>query len=332
MVWEASLRDRLGIRSMGAAKAPKAAGSAVRATTPNGWEELPANPQRFRNAVWRVQGAPQTDCYLTVGVGGGVAFNLQRWYVSQFGMAAAPDVEALPQVAFCGQQGRLVELEGTMGQKPEWAALIAFFSEGDQVTSLKFTGPQAAVSGERDAFLSLAASIRLVEGGAAAGTASPGPVDPSQAIPPGHAPIGASASAPAPYTAKVPGGWKAKAGSRRILHHTFGANSEVYIGQLGGELRQMLDIWRFELQLEAMTDAEFAALPKAAFLGDDAVLMELAGDWRGMTGAQIDGARLLVAARLDGDAITFCKLVGAGDEVAAQRAAFVQFCGSVRKR
>ena len=65
----------------------------------------------------------------------------------------------------------------------------------------------------------------------------------------------------------MPGGWKAKAGSRRILHHTFGANSEVYIGQLGGELRQMLDIWRFELQLEAMTDAEFVRDVTTAWRG-----------------------------------------------------------------
>lgn len=332
MVWEASLRDRLGVRSMGAAKAPKAAGSEVRATTPAGWEELPANPQRFRNAVWRVSGEPQTDCYLTVGVGGGVAFNLKRWYVQQFGKTTAPSVDELPQVAFCGQQGRLVELDGTMGQKAQWAALIAFFNEGEQVTSLKFTGPQDIVAAQRDRFLSLASSIRLAAGGAPAAAPGAGAVDPQQPLPPGHAPVGAQAQAQAPYTAKTPAGWQAKAGSRRILHHTFGANGEVYISQLGGDLRQMLDIWRFELQLEAMTDAEFAALPKAAFLGDDAVLMDLAGDWRGMTGAQIDGARLLVAARLDGDAITFCKLVGPSAEVAAQRAAFVQFCGSVRKR
>ena len=81
-----------------------------------------------------------------------------------------------------------------------------------------------------------------------------------------------------------------------------------------------------------MTDAEFAALPRALFLGDDAVLMDLTGSWQGMTGGKIEDARVLVAARLDGDTITFCKLVGPREEVAAQRDAFVQFCGSVRRR
>ena len=330
MVWEAALKERLGIRSMGAAKPARPAATSVRATTPAGWEQLPANPQRFRNAVWRVAGDPQTDCYLTIGVGGGVPFNLQRWYVQQFGKAAAPAVDELPSIDFCGRQGRLVDLAGTMQGKQDWAAFIAFYSEGERVTSLKFTGPQPVLSAQRDAFLSLAASIRLEAGGAAPTTRSAPPVQPGQSLPPNHAPVGRPAQAA--YTAAAPAGWVAKADSRRLLHYTFGANSEVYISQLGGDLRPMLDIWRGELQFDAMSDADFEGLPGAAFLGEDAVLMDLAGDWRGMTGAQISGARLVVVARLDGDAITFCKMVGPSAEVSAQFDAFVQFCGSVRKR
>jgi hypothetical protein len=60
--------------------------------------------------------------------------------------------------------------------------------------------------------------------------------------------------------------------------------------------------------------------------------MDLTGNWRGMTGAQIEDARVLVAARVDGNTITFCKLVGPKDEVDAQRDAFVRFCGTVRKQ
>ena len=330
MVWEAALKERLGIRSMGAAKPARPAATSVRATTPAGWEQLPANPQRFRNAVWRVAGDPQTDCYLTIGVGGGVPGNLQRWYVQQFGMSAAPAADELPLIDFCGRQGRLVDLAGAMQGKQDWAAFIAFYSEGERVTSLKFTGPQPVLSAQRDAFLSLAASIRLEAGGGAPTAVTASPVQPGQSLPPNHAPVGRPAQAA--YTAAAPAGWAAKAGSRRLLHYTFGANSEVYISQLGGDLRPMLDIWRGELQLDAMSDADFEGLPGAAFLGEDAVLMDLAGDWRGMSGAQIAGARLVVVARLDGDAITFCKMVGPSAEVSAQLDAFKQFCGSVRKR
>lgn len=330
MVWEASLQERLGIRSVGAAKPAQPAATSVRSITPEGWEQLPANPQRFRNAVWRVAGDPQTDCYLTIGVGGGVKSNLERWYVQQFGKAAAPSAGELPSIEFCGRRGRLVDISGAMQGKQGWAAFIAFFSDGDRVTSLKFTGPQPVLSAQRDAFLSLAASLRLEAGGAAPNAVTAKPVQPGQSLPPNHAPVGRQAQAA--FTATAPTGWVAKADSRRLLHYTFGSNSEVYISQLGGDLRPMLDIWRGELQLDTMSEADFEELPRAAFLGEDAVLMDLQGDWRGMTGAQIAGARLVVVARLDGDAITFCKMVGPSAEVSAQVDAFVRFCGSVRKR
>lgn len=336
-VWGASTRDRLGVPSMTSPQSTpndggdSQADSALVANTPNGWEELPANPQRFRNAVWRVSGEPDTDCYLTIGVGGGVAFNLQRWYVNQFAKPKAPAVEELPEIDFCNRKGRLVELEGTMGQKQDWAALIAFFNDGNQVTSLKFTGPKATVAAQRGAFLALAGSIRLGKGKGGGARKAP-PIDANQPLPPGHADIGQQAPKKAPFTAVTPDGWTAKKNSRRVLHHTFGRNSELYVSQLGGAMRQTLDIWRFELQLEAMTDEQFAALPNTLFLGDDAVLMDLTGNWRGMTGAKIDDARVLVAARMDGNTITFCKLVGPKSEVDAQRDAFVQFCGTVRKQ
>ena len=143
-VWGASARVRLGLPQMGATGGQKQ----VVATTPSGWEELPPNPQRFRNAVWRVAGQPSTDCYLTIGVGGGVQGNLGRWYRNQFGKTEVPALEALPVVRFADRPGRLAEIEGTFGGKQEQAALIAFFHEGQQVTSLKFTGPVESRAGQ----------------------------------------------------------------------------------------------------------------------------------------------------------------------------------------
>lgn len=329
MVWGATARDRLGVREMKAPAAPTAPAGAptVRAETPAGWEELPANPARFRNAVWRVAGENASDCYLTLGVGGGAAFNLQRWY-GQFGQSDTPSVGALEQVDLAGERASLVELEGEMDGKPGWAALIAFSVEGQQVTSLKFTGPKAVVASQRGAFLALARSIRV---GASDGSQpAEVEVDPSQPLPPDHVPIGEQAAAP--FEASTPPGWSAVPGSRRSLHHRFGEQSEVYVSELGGDLRQTLDIWRFELDAEAMSDEEFEGLAKVAFLGDDARLLDLSGDWRGMGGQQIPAARALVAARRDGDTVTFCKLVGPDAEVSGQREAFLKFCSSVRRR
>lgn len=332
LLWQASMRDRLGVPDMSNANDSAPAGPMqVVATTPDGWEELPANPRKFRNAVWRIQGEPETDCYMTIGVGGGVSFNLTRWYTNQFGKKEVPALQALPPVELAGRSGRLVELVGTMNSKPDWAALIAFYNQGEQVTSLKFTGPKAIVLANKKSFLSLAKSIRLAS---ASPNAKAPPIQPGAKAPntPSHAAgHGEAPPAATPFTADVPAGWQAKADSRRILHHTFGKSSELYLSQLGGSLKQSLDIWRGEIGMGPLSDAEFAALPKALFLGDDGVMMDLAGTFRGMTGTQIDNARLLVAARLDGTSITFCKLVGPKAEVDDQQDAFTKFCGSIRK-
>jgi hypothetical protein len=332
--WEARERDRLGVPEMGGTKpmAPSPA-TRVRATTPPGWEEI-ASTRQFRDAVWRITGQPDADCYLSIGIGGGVASNLARWYGQQFGKAQVPAAESLPALDFIGRQGRLVEIEGTMDGKADWAALIAFANEGQQVTSLKFTGPKAVVAANRDQFLALARSIRLEDGGAgAAGPVVP-PIAPGQRMPEGHPPTGAQqapAAQQAPFTAETPAGWTALTDSRRYLHHSFGGDCEVYLSTLGGGLKPSLDIWRGEIGLGPMSDAEFQALPKTMFLGDDAVLLDLTGTFRSMTGKTIPEARLLLAARADGNVITFCKLVGPAADLADQVDAFRRFCGSIRR-
>ncbi len=337
--WDAPRNVRLRIQDMPPATPPAEQGAKVwTGDTPVGFESLPAVPAKFRDAVWRIAGEPNTDIYLTASVGGGTVGNLTRWYTEQFAIETVPTMEALPVVELAGRAGRLVELKGTFNRdKPGWAALIAFHAQGEQVMSLKFTGPEPVVMGNKDKFLALAKSLRSA-------TASPDPkapaIDPGQSMPANHPATGAPptagnktphAVAPTPFTATVPTGWTAKAGSAKPLHHTFGSDGEVYVSQLGGTLKGSLDIWRGELQQQPMAEADVAALPKVAFLGDDSVLLDLAGDFRSMTGKQIQGARMLVAARLDGGTITFVKLVGVAADVEAQVGAFRQFCGSVRR-
>lgn len=346
--WDAQTKQRLDVPDMrgpAGGQGPQGAAAGGEkswvATVPTGWEALAGNPAKFRDAQWRIQGQPDCDIYFTAGVGGGVKGNLTRWYQGQFGKTEVPAPESLEIVELAGRTGRLVELSGTFSGKPGWAALIAFASQGDQVTSLKFTGPEAAVKANRDQFLAVARSLKLA-------TASPNPaappIQPGQAMPSDstHSGVGSQGKAPSsptptpppaapPFTATVPAGWTAKAGTSRALHHTFGADGEVYLSQLGGTLKQNIDIWRGEMSLAPLTDAEFAALPKAAFLGDDSVLLDVAGNFQSMSGKKIDGARMLVAARLDAQTITFAKLVAAAADTTAQVDAFRAFCGSVRR-
>lgn len=330
-VWGAAAKERLGLPDMGAvaASGPKVwTGDA-----PAGWETRPS--RQFRDAVWAIPSAPDAEIYLTAGVGGGVQGNLTRWYTQQFGIAEVPAIEALPVVELAGKPGRLAELKGTFAGKPGWAALIAFFAEGDSVTSFKFTGPEAVVAGNREKFLALAKSLRSAT--ASADPKAP-PIQPGQAMPSTHPDVGAApgATAPAPaaagpFTATAPAGWRAKAGSSKWHHHEFGAGGEVYMSQLGGGMKDTLDIWRGEMGQAPMPADGLAALPKAAFLGDDAVLLDLRGDFRSFSGKQIPGARMLVAAREENGAITFVKMVGIVGDVDAQADAFRSFCASARK-
>ena len=340
IVWGAKLRDRLDIRPMGPASAGQQPSRRITARTPPGWVERPATSQ-FRDAVWQVSGEPDTDCYLTIGVGGGVPGNLARWYRNQFGMQEVPAAGSLLQIPFAGRQGRLCELEGTFNGKPDQAGLIAFFADGPQVTSLKFTGPKDVVASNRDAFLALAQSIRLdgsTEGGGqpvtgAAGDGSSGaagPIEPGATMPPNHPPTGPDAIAvESPFVVDAPDGWQPVAGSHRVLHHKIG-EAEVYVSQMGGKLNQLLGVWRGEMGQGPIAEAEVAALPKVQFLGDDAVMMDLTGTYRGMTN-EIAEARLIVVARRDNAAVTYCKFVGPTDEVSAQRDAFLAFCASIRR-
>ena len=336
--WDAPRNVRLGVQEMGPAMGGEERTVWV-GDAPAGWEK--GTPSQFKDAVWKIPGAPDAECYLSAGVGGGVGTNLTRWYSQQFGIAEVPALESLPVVEIAGRPGRLAELQGTFNGKPGWAALIAFYATGDVVTSLKFTGPASVVAGNKDKFVQLAKSLRSA-------TASPdakaGPIEPGQAMPEGHPPVPGSqqpsaphnppAAAPAPaspFAATIPAGWTAKAGSAKPLHHTFGKDGDVYVSQLGGALNSSLDIWRGEMGVkQPLTAADLAALPKIAFLGEDAVLLDLTGDLQGMT-RSLPGARMLVAARLDGGAITFAKLSGSAAEVAAQVDAFRAFCGSVRR-
>lgn len=141
----------------------------------------------------------------------------------------------------------------------------------------------------------------------------------------------ASASASSPFAADVPAAWTAKAGSARPLHHTFGQDGEVYVSQIGGTLQQNVDIWRGEMGQGPMDAAGMAALPTVSMLGGQAVLLDQAGDFRSMTGKQMPGARMLVAALQDGSAVVFAKLVGRADDTAAQIDAFRAFCATVRR-
>ena len=318
--WDAPTRDRLGIRDMAKSSPHEEPQQRWIGSTPSGWEELPPQPRRFRDLFWRVAGNQETECYLSAGMGGGVAGNMKRWYTEQNGIQDVPSMESLPVVEMAGRQGRLIELNSS-GK----GMMIAFFAEGPQLTTLKFTGPEAIVKQNREPFLALAKSLRREPGPAPA--PGPGPAETQTSSPHGAPDPGGSNPE---ITATAPPGWTVKK-SHRLLHYTFGKDGEVYMSQLGGTLRPTLDIWRGELGLPAMSDSEFQDLPKVRMLGGDGTLLDASGNFQSMSGKQIPGARVLIGALVEGGSITFVKLVGNAAEVEPQREGMLQFLASLRR-
>ncbi|MBK8098433.1 MAG: hypothetical protein IPK26_15090 [Planctomycetes bacterium] len=323
--WDVSTRNRLGLPEMGGATPQPAADDAKAwtGTLPSGWEALPPEPARFRHALWRVAGQPDTECYLTVGVGGGLRQNAQRWY-GQFGQTM-PDtaaMAALPAITLLGKAGHLIEFAGTYSSGPVpregFAALLAFTVAGDRVDSVKFTGPQPVVAAHRQAFLDLVASIR-VDTAPKAPTAD-------------HAGPAPTAPAPSQYEIAVPAGWAPVAGSSRDLHYKIGEQTEFYLSGMGGDLRPMLDIWRSEMGQGPIDEAGLAALPKVSLLGTEAVVLDQTGDFTSMTGRKLAAAQSLVVAGKQGAAITFVKCVGPAAEVAPQREAILQAIATIRRK
>jgi hypothetical protein len=294
---------------------------------PAGWTQLPSEPQRFRDAVFGVPGG-DGDVSFTASVGGGMRGNIDRW-TGQFGLPALTEEQLAqaPQHPLAGKTAKLVELQGAFRGR-EGQAMLALITDGNQGSTFKFTGPAAVVMAEKANFLALAASLRKGQGKVSAPGAAPAQ---TPQMPAGH---GATPPPAAPtssaFAATIPAGWVKKP-SNKEMHHTFGKSGEVYISALGGDLRQILDVWRSEMKMEPFTDAEFTALPKLPLLGQEGVLMDIAGDYEGMVGNKIPGARMLVGACKDGNAIVFVKLFGAADDVTAQKDAFAAFCSSLRR-
>lgn len=330
IIWEASTTQRLLIE-----EEPKR----WTGDLPAGWEERPADPQRFKDAVWAVPGddGQTAQCWLTAGVGGGLAGNMQRWY-RQFEQPVG-NADDLPEIPFAGERGQLLELTGTYSGTPGHAMLLAFRAKGQQVRTLKFVGPEALVKQNREKFLALAGSLRQEAGAPVTSSTSSGSMgaageNPHAGNP--HASNPKNEPADSPFEADVPAAWQAT-NSGRILHHTFGADGqgEIYVSQLSGELNpMMLGIWRAELGARGdLTQEQFDALPRCELLGEGAIWLDLSGDYsNNMTGKTITNARSLVAVQAVGSTIVFAKMLGPATDVMAEAAAFREFCRSIRRK
>src|SRR5262249_50813612 len=155
-------------------------------------------------------------------------------------------------------------------------------------------GPAAAVDAQKAAFLALAPTIRAR--GAPALLAPAGPAGPP--APP--ADVGAADAQPVP--APTPPAWRAETHPRQPPHHLAPQGTELYLGQLSGDLPSLITVWRGQMGLDPIDEAGVAKLPRARMLGGDAVLVDLEGTLNDVTnGRTRPGCRMVLVALAQGN-------------------------------
>ena len=288
-------------------------------TTPAGWEERKP-PGQMREADFRLARDPEVECYLSV-VQGGIVQNVVRWYQQMEKEPIAQSaVAALPAAPFLGQQGRLVDLEGTFvgmrrtEPRPGYRMLGLVVEEAGRTVTLKMTGPAAVVAEERERFLALAASFR-----AKTAEAAPAP------------------ERDATLAWDAPPEWEPRKGhSMRLV--TFAPKGsegvECFVTVLqgsGGGIEPNLQLWRQQMGQPALSAAEVGARETVRILDTDAKFIAITGDYTDMQGNKTAGAGMMLGAvcPLPGALLTV-KMTGPAEAVGKEKDRFLAFCRSLR--
>lgn len=312
----------------GFAAAP-AAGSArapLEWQKPHGWQVGPSNSLRL--ATFFAPGGVEVSLSTLAGGGGGAQSNIDRWR-QQLGLAAltAEEFAALPRRRVLEGDAVLVDVAGryTGGGTPiDDARLLGLVATaGGNAVFVKLIGPRAAVGGQQTAFDEFAASLRLPARGTSA-AAAPG-LEP--ALTP-QLEVHGDEVAAGRLRWRVPPGWeRGEAAPMRLVTYHPGNDRDVHAylvilpGEAGGSVANLAR-WRGQVGLPPLDDAGRAAMPQITMLGAPARLLEAYGESQ---------ALFATGARIDGDSV-FAKMIGPAAKLRAARAAFVQFCESLRRQ
>lgn len=295
-------------------------------TLPDGWKEQPSTRLRMINL--QVGGDANAECYLTIlpERGGGRDANINRWRRQ---MSLPPlSEQALDELhtrPLLGRPAVFVTCEGT------YIGMSGEFSRTDYVLAglvlaherfsvfVKMIGPAAVVSDEMDRFHAFCASIRIEDH-----------------IPPQTA--SAAAVPPSRYTWSVPPLWQvgpARAMREVTMTVPDSPETECYLTILGGDaggLEANINRWRGQMGQAAWTPEEIVALPTVDILGAEAQLVEIIGDFTGMSGGARPGFKMLAAVcRIPGSTL-FVKMTGPEAIVDREKNRFLAFCASIQSR
>lgn len=148
-------------------------------------------------------------------------------------------------------------------------------------------------------------------------------------------PSSAQSESKPPFGWKTPPGWvELPASSMRAANFRPAGDerAECYLTMLAGEaggLTANINRWRSQLSLPGLSATDVEQLPRVAFFGRQAALVEAVGTWKGMSGSETKPDWALLGVTLvDPNGSVFLKMTGPKDTVASQREAFLALAGS----
>jgi hypothetical protein len=136
----------------------------------------------------------------------------------------------------------------------------------------------------------------------------------------------------------TPMGWKEAppdAAGMRMINLAFGPNGEgeCYLSMMpggAGGVEANINRWRKQMGQPDMSAEEIAKLPTKKLFGRDTTFVSLEGDFQGMGAAESQkNYRMLGLVQPTPQVTLFVKMTGPKDLVAANEAAFDQFCQSI---
>lgn len=151
-----------------------------------------------------------------------------------------------------------------------------------------------------------------------------------------HSNSAAGSGGPPKLVYKTPEGWKEIPGSQmRDINLTFGKDGkgECYLTKLpgaGGGLMANVNRWRKQLGAASLSDQEISALPKKVLFGQPATLVDVSGNFGGMSGDDGKKNYRLLGLILSNDAgAVFVKMIGPKADVDANAAKLDEFVASL---
>ncbi|MEJ6725231.1 MAG: hypothetical protein QNK80_10940 [Akkermansiaceae bacterium] len=129
------------------------------------WRRIHGTEMRIVNYL----AGPEDSVEIFMGISqGGVLPNSNRW-LGQFGKDPAADLTAFTEIQVLGREAYLVEVSGDLAAgmgnpaKPDQGLIGFVRKSGEDVITLKMTGPAADVTAQKEAFLAYATSLEFVD-------------------------------------------------------------------------------------------------------------------------------------------------------------------------